>query len=86
MIARDIERVWRDEVPVAPKHGEVGNGRSRASGTTSTGSTERADGILARLKRDNPDLARRVIDGEITANAEKVPNGTFLGIEEAPGQ
>lgn len=69
-IARDIERVWRDEVPVAHKNGEVGNGRSSSGGTRATqndGFT--ADSILARLKRDNPDLAQQVINGEITANA-----------------
>lgn len=70
-IAADIERVWRDEVPVSGKHGanqhteQSGHGATRS--TTSEGLT--ADSILARLKRDNPDLAQRVIDGEITANA-----------------
>ena len=69
-IARDIERVWKNEVPVAAKHGEVGNGRSRASVTCSTSrGNASADSILARLKRDNTELAQQVINGEITANA-----------------
>lgn len=68
-IARDIERVWRDEVPVARRNGEVGNGRSSFRGTKATGGTDTADSILARLKRDNPDLAERVIRGELSANA-----------------
>lgn len=68
-IAADIERVWRDEVPVARRNGEVGNGRSSFRATKATGGTDTADSILARLKRDNPDLAERVIRGELSANA-----------------
>ena len=70
-IARDIERVWRDEVHVSGKHGanqhteQSGHGATRS--TASEGLT--ADSILARLKRDNPDLAERVIRGELSANA-----------------
>lgn|GEM_PF-6249312 len=71
MIARDIERVWRDEVPVSGKHG--GDRKSEDARDQERGTplihNHSTDGILARLKRDNPDLARRVIDGEITANA-----------------
>ena len=71
-IARDIERVWRDEVPVARRNGtNQHSSPSGSSGTQPTSATRRndADSILARLKRDNPDLAQRVIRGEITANA-----------------
>ena len=28
-----------------------------------------ADGILARLKRDDPDMAQQVVNGELSANA-----------------
>ena len=67
-IAADIERVWRDEVPVARE--SAGRPASNPGGTRITqndGLT--SDSILARLKRDNPDLAQQVINGEITANA-----------------
>lgn len=70
-IARDIERVWRDEVPTSGKHG--GDRKSAVSNNQAGGTSLKegytADSILARLKRDNPDLAQRVIRGEITANA-----------------
>ena len=68
-IARDIERVWRDEVPVARK--SAGRPESNCGATTITPPSQNsgADGILARLKRDNPDLAQRVIRGELSANA-----------------
>lgn len=67
-IAKDIERVWRDEVPVARE--SAGRPAGNESGTciTNRGNAS-ADSILARLKRDNPDLAQQVINGEITANA-----------------
>ena len=67
-IARDIERVWRDEVPARIKHGSNQHSKAGVRGTNSSKS-DTADSILARLKRDNPDLAQRVINGEITANA-----------------
>ena len=72
-IAADIERVWRDEVPVAR---ENGGDRRSAEALEQPGGTRvnldggyTADSILARLKRDNPDLAQQVIRGELSANA-----------------
>ena len=65
-------RVWRDEVPVARRNGtNQHSSPSGSSGTQPTSATRRndADSILARLKRDNPELAQQVINGEITANA-----------------
>ena len=66
VVADLVERAWRDEVPAANNHGTNRHTESRHS---ATGSTERADGILARLKRDDPQLAQAVIDGQLTANA-----------------
>lgn len=85
VIAKDIERVWRDEVPTSGKHG--GDRKSAVSNNQAGGTSLKegytADSILARLKRDNPDLAQQVIRGELSANA-----GNFryegLGIEEHP--
>ena len=63
--------MWRDEVPVArnAKGGPIPS--SPNSGATRVSNAEglTTDSILARLKRDNPDLAEQVINGEITANA-----------------
>lgn len=86
MIAQDIERVWRDEVPVARavKGGPVPS-NSNLSATQVKAEENTADSILARLKRDNPELAQQVISGETTANAGKLPMGRF-GHRRAPGQ
>jgi hypothetical protein len=43
-------------------HGEVGNGRSRGSITTSTG--RGADYLAGRIKRDRPDIHKRMEKGE----------------------
>lgn len=55
------------EVPPAAANGDIGNGRSRATGATQT--SETAEAITSRLKRDDPELAARVVSGEVTANA-----------------
>ena len=69
-VAEAIETVWRGEVPAMPRRGEVGRGRDRCGATTSNDvDRNEADGILARLKRDHPDLAARVVAGDLTANA-----------------
>ena len=57
-----------EDVPTAPKHGEVGRGRNR-DGATISNEPNSHDGIVARLKRDDPELAESVVRGEITANA-----------------
>ena len=69
-VASAVERAWRDEVPAANKRGgdQVSESR-RSSATQSVTEKNDADSILARLKRDDPDMARQVINGELTANA-----------------
>lgn len=69
-VASAVERAWRDEVPAALK--SAGRPSGNGSATTNNGQSitgKTADGILARLKRDDPDMAQKVINGEITANA-----------------
>ena len=69
-VASAVERAWREEVPAALKSAgrPSGNGSATTnSGQSITGKT--ADGILARLKRDDPETAQKVINGELTANA-----------------
>lgn len=67
--ASAVERAWREEVPVVGKHGSNQHGSTGGDcGTRSTNPME-ADGILARLKRDDPDMAQQVVNGELSANA-----------------
>lgn len=65
-VAALVEKAWRDEVPAANKNGA---NQHTGCGGTSPKMREGSDGILARLKRDDPDLARQVVAGDITANA-----------------
>ena len=60
-----IERAWREEVQASGDRG----GDQRTSATRSTPADHTADSILARLKRDDPDMARQVVNGELSANA-----------------
>jgi len=57
-----------EDIKPAAKHGEVGRGRNRVCATNSNGPMTH-DGIVARLKRDDPQLAESVVRGEVTANA-----------------
>lgn len=65
-VAENAKRLWLGETPTA---GELGSNQHGSRGTGSTQKSDTADAILARLKRDHPDLAQQVIDGELTANA-----------------
>ena len=72
-IARDIERVWRDEVPAAKE--SAGRPASNTGGTRiSRRDGYTADSILARLKRDNPDLAGRVWRDEVPVSRKHGAN------------
>lgn len=66
-LARDIERAWRGDMGEARK--SVGRPPVNESGTPINVRDHTADSILARLKRDHPDLAQQVVDGLLTANA-----------------
>lgn len=62
-----VAMVLREEHPIAP---ERTRGRpEKNSGTIISNPNRDTDYILARLKRDDPTLADRVVRGEITANA-----------------
>ena len=76
-VASAVERAWRDEVPAANKRGgdQVSESR-RSSATQSVTEKNDADSILARLKRDDPETAQKVINGELTANASPAPAPT----------
>lgn len=57
------------EVPSAAAHGEIGRGANRVRGTHSIGNADRVERVVARLKRDAPDVAERVVAGDLSPNA-----------------
>lgn len=66
-VAEAVERAWKEEVPA---RGNPSGGRPKGENRCATTvNPMEADGILARLKRDDDALAQQVINGEITANA-----------------
>lgn len=68
--ASAVERAWREEVPAANKRGgDQVSEAHRSSATQSVTEKNDADSILARLKRDDPDMAQQVVNGELSANA-----------------
>lgn len=69
--ARQVRRLIREGIePVKPRGGDGG-------AEVSVTNSEQPDStyIVARLKRDHPDLAQQVIDGEITPNAAAIKAG-----------
>jgi hypothetical protein len=70
----DLMPIFRDSLAgTLAEHGEIGNGRSRVSNTKST--IPDATYTTARLKRDNPALAAKVINGELSPHAAAVQAG-----------
>lgn len=70
--AKKITQAWNDEVPAAreAKGGPVPSGdNSGGTGVSGSDHGNGSDGILARLKRDDPDMAQQVVNGELSANA-----------------
>ena len=66
-----VARLLGEDVPVANANGRPpGNLRG-----TKVKESDTSDTILSRLKRDDPDMARRVIAGELTANAAAIEAG-----------
>ena len=58
-----VRRAIKDDLPETGRHG----GDRSKKGNHSCTPNMNADGMLARLKRDRPDLAQRVIGGELSA-------------------
>lgn len=69
--AREVRRMLAEDIaPVASQ------GRPRKGSDTTFKEDDRdATYVLARLKRDDPDLARQVIDGQVSANAAAIRAG-----------
>jgi hypothetical protein len=63
-LVKKVKRLAKEAIPAANPHG--GNNQQRA---TSLGDPDTADKVTARLKRDDPELADRVVSGEVTPNA-----------------
>lgn len=74
-----MREVVRDELEIPlPENGEVGRGRNsfdiiKAKHDNSGGTS--ASYLTRRLKRDRPDLAEKVIKGELSANAAAIQAG-----------
>lgn len=62
-VAENAKRLWLGEAPTA---NSVGRPSDKGGGTTIKEKND-TDHVLARLKRDHPDLAQQVIDGDISA-------------------
>jgi hypothetical protein len=63
-----VKRMAREAIPAVNPHGTNQHG---GGGTASSDRDERgtADDLTSRLKRDDPELAERVVAGDITPNA-----------------
>lgn len=70
-LASRVRRLLYAEIPVAMQHGD-GPGRGhteKRDGTATSFSANTAEKVVARLKRDDPGLAERVVRGDVTPNA-----------------
>lgn len=67
----EVARLLAEDVPAAAAHGgERQTGRAQDGVTIlSSGVDNTAEHITARLKRDDPDLAEKVVTGEVSPNA-----------------
>ncbi len=68
-LRREVARLLGEDLAPAPRHGEIGGGHGRDSATVSAPARDTAAAAVARLKRDDPTLAARVVSGELSAYA-----------------
>jgi hypothetical protein len=68
------EQISRNEKPL-PRHGEIGGGHSRVDNINSVSGGTSPVYALQRLKRDRPDIAEKVITGELSPHAAAVQAG-----------
>lgn len=65
-VAENAKRLWLGETPSSGGHG--GDRKSSECHSLEPTQVKRdANAILARLKRDHPDLAQQVVDGGMSA-------------------
>lgn len=67
-----VQQRLREDVPAALPNGRPS--KSRGTGV-STQTSDTAEAIVAKLKRDDPDLAEQVVRGEVTPNAAALRKG-----------
>lgn len=72
--AEQIRRMLAEDVPEAAPHG-ANQHTAGVSDTHSTQARRDAAAILARLKRDRPDLAAQVVGGTLSANEAAIAAG-----------
>ena len=72
--ADTVRQMMREEVTPVAAHGAVGKGRNRVCNTNSIEQTDGAY-VIARLKRDDPELAAEVVAGNITPHAAAIRAG-----------
>jgi hypothetical protein len=58
-----LKRARLDNVPALAAHGEIGRGRSRGANGNSKRGTNSASYLVARLKRDHPEIAAMLAAG-----------------------
>src|SRR5690349_16370874 len=68
-----VLQMFRAEVPLAAAHGA--NQYSEGLGNTNCSDANTATYALRRLKRDHPELAERVVCGELSPNAATIEAG-----------
>ncbi len=74
-LRRDVERLLKEQIaPVLPNGGDRRSAGFQLRGTKLVES-DTAEHTVARLKRDDPTLAERVVSGEVSANAAAKEKG-----------
>lgn len=74
----DVAKLIRREVPAAATHSEAGSqgGRGHKADSDAMSFSDRGSTYqLRRLKRDRPELAEKVVRGEMSANAAAIEAG-----------
>ncbi len=66
---REVRTLLKQEIPPAAQHGTNQHTEDGGVRATNSSHSDRAETIVRRLKRDAPELAARVIAGEVTPNA-----------------
>lgn len=72
---KQLERAVAEAQPQARKKGRPKKGEEKSANGTLKRGTNKKDQTLARLKRDHPEIAERVVNGELSANAAAIEAG-----------
>lgn len=77
-------RILRGLIPEAPPHEKTKGGRGKKTDSNATGLDRGQTYLIRRLKRDLPELASRVISGELSAHAAAVEAGIRQRMVQVP--